>query len=88
MINVLEPPGPAQHFRRRRSATSVPALPSALPRAEVEVRTGRAVTYAGLALASVALAAGAARQFGGVAGRVEHRSAERDGVRTHYGSLG
>lgn len=52
------------------------------------MRPGRVVTYTGLALASVALAAGAARQFGGIAGRVEHHFAERDGVRTHYVALG
>ncbi len=52
------------------------------------MRPARVITYGGLALAGFALAAGAARQFGGVAGRVEHRFAEQGGVRTHYVVLG
>lgn len=52
------------------------------------MRPGRVVIYTGLALASVALAGGAVRLLGGIAGRVEHRFAERDGVRTHYVALG
>lgn len=44
--------------------------------------------YFGLALTAAALAGGAARLFGGIAGRVEHGFAENDGVRTHYVSLG
>ncbi len=52
------------------------------------MRPVRVITYVGLALTSVALATGAVRQFGGIAGRVEHRFAERDGVRTHYVGLG
>lgn len=51
-------------------------------------RLGRSFGYLGLALTTVALAGGAARLLGGVAGRVEHGFAERGGVKTHYVSLG
>ena len=49
---------------------------------------GRLLGLLGLGLATTALAGGAARQFGGIAGRVEHHFTERDGLRTHYVSLG
>lgn len=49
---------------------------------------GRSLGYLSLALTTVALAGGAVRLFGGVAGRVEHGFAERGGVKTHYVSLG
>lgn len=56
----------------------------------VRARLGprRLLGLLGLGLATTALAGGAARLFGGVAGRVEHGFAERDGVKTHYVSLG
>jgi len=53
-----------------------------------EVRLGRVLGYLGLALTSAALAGGAARLLGGIAGRVEHGFAEDNGVKTHYVSLG
>ncbi len=48
----------------------------------------RLLSLLGLGLAITALAGGAARLLGGIAGRVEHGFAERNGVRTHYVSLG
>ena len=52
------------------------------------MRLKRVFTYAGLALASAAVAAGALRVLNGVTSRVEHNFAENSGVRTHYVSLG
>ena len=52
------------------------------------MRLKQVFTYAGLALASVAVAVGALRVRNGVASRVEHHFAENNGVRTHYVSLG
>jgi len=49
---------------------------------------GRILGYLGLALTSAALAGGAARLLGGIAGRVDHGFAENDGLKTHYVSLG
>lgn len=55
-------------------------------RARLEPR--RLLGLLGLGLATTALAGGALRLLGGVAGRVEHRFTEHNGVRTHYVSLG
>lgn len=52
------------------------------------MRLGRVLGSLGLALTSAALAGGASRLFGGIAGRVEHGFAEHDGVKTHYVGLG
>lgn len=52
------------------------------------MRLGRTVGYLGLAFTAATLAAGAARLFSGIAGRVEHGFAESNGVKTHYVSLG
>ncbi len=51
-------------------------------------RWRRSFGYLGLALAATAVASGALRLFGGVAGRVKHHFAESEGVKTHYVSLG
>lgn len=53
-----------------------------------KVHLGRVLGSLGLALTSAALAGGASRLFGGIAGRVEHGFAEHDGVKTHYVGLG
>ena len=52
------------------------------------MRPRRAFAYLGLAATSVALALGATRLLGGVASCVEHNFAERNGVKTHYVSIG
>ena len=52
------------------------------------MRSRRVFTLVGFALTSVAVALGAGRVLGGVANRVEHSFAERDGVKTHYVSTG
>ncbi len=54
----------------------------------IGVRLGRVLGLLGLAVTSAALAGGAARLFGGIAGRVDHSFAENDGVKTHYVGLG
>ena len=52
------------------------------------MRLKRVFTYAGLALASAAVAAGAVRVLNGVTSRVEQNFAENNGVKTYYVSLG
>ncbi len=52
------------------------------------MRSRRIFTFLGLTLASVAVASGAVRIFGGISGRIEHNFAEHNDVKTHYVSLG